>query len=172
MKNKNIFLVILGIMGINLISKANSSSYTKALNFIRDAEGGFYPNAYLDSGNVPTIGFGSTYNFDKKRPVAMTDKINESTAEKWLQMEANKNANEIKSLVKVPLTNNQISSLISFTYNVGLPAFKKSTILKLINSKADKNVIAKEFDRWIYDNGQIVKGLINRRNAEKKLFLS
>jgi lysozyme len=45
-------------------------------------------------------------------------------------------------------------------------------MLRLLNSGADKNTVAEQFDRWVYDNGVKVKGLINRRNAEKKLFLS
>ncbi|MFX5085304.1 lysozyme, partial [Acinetobacter baumannii] len=29
-----------------------------------------------------------------------------------------------------------------------------------------------QFDRWIFDNGKRINGLVNRRAAEKKLFLS
>ena len=34
------------------------------------------------------------------------------------------------------------------------------------------NIVANEFDRWVYDNGVKVQGLVNRRIAEKKLFLT
>ncbi|NCX34495.1 MAG: hypothetical protein EBX23_03875 [Proteobacteria bacterium] len=79
---------------------------------------------------------------------------------------------DIKKLVQVPLNNNQLNALISFVYNVGINAFKVSLMLRLLNSGADKNTVAAQFDRWVFDNGVKVKGLINRRNAEKKLFLS
>jgi lysozyme len=171
-QNKNILLIILGILGISAITKAASSTFSSALNFIKKAEGGLYLKAYLDSGSVPTIGWGSTYDFDKQRKVQMGDVITEEQAQRWLDMETSQNAQEIKKLVKVPLTNNMLNSLISFTYNVGLNAFRQSTMLRLLNSGADKNTVALQFDRWIYDNGVKVKGLINRRNAEKKLFLS
>jgi len=72
----------------------------------------------------------------------------------------------------VPLNNNELNALISFCYNVGLGAFKASSLLSLLNSGADKKIVADQFDRWVFDNGVKVKGLINRRNAEKKLFLS
>jgi lysozyme len=169
-QNKNILLIILGILGISAISKAGSLA--SALNFIKKAEGGLYLKAYLDSGGVPTIGFGSIYDFDKQRKVQMGDVITPEQAQRWLEMETSKNAEEIKRLVKVPLTNNMLNSLISFTYNVGINGFRQSTMLRLLNSGADKNIVAEQFDRWVYDNGVKVKGLINRRNAEKKLFLS
>jgi lysozyme len=169
-QNKNILLIILGIIGITAITKG--SGLTKALNFIKKAEGGLYLKAYLDSGFVPTIGYGSTYDFDKQRKVQMGDIITKEQAERWLQLVTNKDAAEIKNLVKVPLNNNELNALISFVYNVGINAFKASSLLRLLNSGTDKKLVADQFDRWVYDNGVKVKGLITRRNAEKKLFLS
>ena len=171
-QNKNILLIILGILGITAITKAAGAGLTSALNFIKKAEGGLYLKAYLDSGGVWTIGYGSTYDFDKQRKVQQGDIITEAQAQKWLEMETSQNAKDIKSLVKVPLNNNQLNALISFVYNVGINGFKKSTMLRLLNSGADKSTVSKEFDRWVFDNGIKVKGLFNRRNAEKKLFLS
>ncbi len=169
-QNKNILLIILGILGITAITKG--SGLTKALNFIKKAEGGLYLKAYLDSGSVPTIGYGSTYDFDKQRKVQMGDIITKEQAERWLQLVTSKDAAEIKNLVLVPLNNNELNSLISFVYNVGINAFKASSLLRLLNSGAEKKIVADQFDRWVYDNGVKVKGLIMRRNAEKKLFLS
>lgn len=169
-QQNKIILIILGILGITAITKA--TSLTSALSFIKKAEGGLYLKAYLDSGGVPTIGWGSTYDFDKQRKVQMGDIITEAQAQKWLDMETSQNAMDIKALVKVPLTNNQLNALISFVYNVGINGFKASSMLRLLNSGADKNTVAAQFDRWVYDNGVKVRGLINRRNAEKKLFLT
>ena len=169
-QNKNILLIILGILGISAITKA--TGLTKALNFIKKAEGGLYLEAYQDSGKVWTVGYGSTYDFDKQRKVQEGDIITKEQAERWLQITTSKDAEEIKNLVKVPLNNNELNALISFTYNVGLGAFKASSLLRLLNSGADKKIVADQFDRWVFDNGVKVKGLISRRNAEKKLFLS
>jgi lysozyme len=169
--NNLIILIVLGVLIATFKSKA-ASLYTSALNFIKIKEGGLYLNAYLDSGNVPTIGWGSTYDFDKQRKVLMGDVITQAQAQKWLEMETSSNANDIKKLVTVKINNNQLNALISFVYNVGINAFRTSTLLKLLNSGADKQIVANQFDRWIYDNGVKVQGLINRRIAEKKLFLS
>jgi lysozyme len=169
-QQNKIILLIFGILGITAITKGGSLS--NALNFIKKAEGGLYLKSYQDSGGVWTVGYGSTYDFDKQRKVQQGDIITEAQAQRWLEMETSQNAKDIKSLVKVPLNNNQLNALISFVYNVGINAFKKSTMLKLLNSGADKATVANQFDKWVFDNGVIVKGLINRRNAEKNLFLS
>ena len=73
---------------------------------------------------------------------------------------------------KSPITNNQLVALASFAYNEGSGALQGSTLLKLLNSGADKTSVAAQFDRWVYSKGSVNKGLINRRNAEKTLFLS
>jgi lysozyme len=169
-QQNKIIILILGILGITAISKAGT--LTNALNFIKKAEGGLYLKAYQDSGGVWTIGWGSTYDFDKQRKVQQGDVITEAQAQKWLDMETSQNAMDIKKLVTVPLNNNELNALISFVYNVGINGFKASSMLRLLNSGADKNTVAAQFDRWVFDNGVKVKGLINRRNAEKKLFLS
>ena len=169
-QQNKIILIILGILGITAITKA--SGLTKALNFIKKAEGGLYLKAYQDSGGVWTIGYGSTYDFDKQRKVQQGDIITAEQAQKWLEITTSKDAAEIKNLVLVPLNNNELNALISFVYNVGINAFKASSLLRLLNSGTDKKLVADQFDRWVYDNGVKVKGLISRRNAEKKLFLS
>jgi len=169
-QQNKIILIILGILGITAITKG--ASYSSALNFIKKAEGGLYLKAYRDSGNVPTIGWGSTYDFDKQRKVQMGDVITEEQAQRWLDMETSQNASDIKNLVKIKLTNNQFNALISLVYNIGINAFKNSTMLRLLNSGANINTVANQFDVWVYDNGVKVKGLINRRSAEKTLFLS
>ena len=170
-QNKNILYLTLGLMAIALTTKG-SSIYASALNFIKIKEGGLYLKAYQDSGAVWTIGWGSIYDFDKQRAVQKGDVITQAQAQKWLEMETSQNAIDLKNLIKVPINNNQLNALISLVYNIGINGFKASTMLKLLNSGADKQTVALQFDRWIYDNGVINKGLVNRRNAEKKLFLS
>ena len=171
-QSKNIIvLVVLGVLIATLKSKAGSL-YASALNFIKIKEGGLYLKAYQDSGGVYTIGWGSTYDFDKQRKVLPGDTITQTQAQKWLEMTTSQDANEIKKLVKPYLNKNELNALISFVYNVGINAFRNSTMLKLLNSGADRKTVANEFDRWVYDDGVKVQGLVNRRIAEKKLFLT
>ena len=131
--------------------------------------------AYQDSAGIWTIGYGSIYHYDLDRPVQPGDKINEETALKWLRNEIASKTAEIKKLIKVPVKVNQLDSLTSLAYNIGVNAFKKSTLLKLLNAGADKTAVANQFLRWnkARVNGKLieVKGLTNRRILEKELFL-
>lgn len=81
----------------------------------------------------------------------------------------------INALVRVRLTGNQFSAVVSLVMQIGLDAFKKSKMLKLLN-KGFTVGAASEFDLHIYDiddNGQRVISpfLIKHREFEKALFL-
>ena len=119
-----------------------------------------------------SVGYGSGYNWDAKRPVNKTDIIDKATAKRWLLLEAQDKYDFVMSKVRVPVTDNQLLALSSFTYNVGESAFAGSTLLKLLNNGTNKDVIAKQFDLWVNAGGSVNKGLVGRRKAEKQLFLS
>jgi len=119
-----------------------------------------------------SVGYGSGYNWDFKRPVIKTDVIDKETAKKWLLLEAQDKYDFVMSKVRVPVTNNQLLAMASFTYNVGEDAFAKSTLLRLLNEGQNKDIVAKQFDRWVYAGGKVSNGLKKRRIAEKQLFLS
>ena len=78
---------------------------------------------------------------------------------------------KIKKFIKVKLNDNQIASILSFVYNVGIGAFKKSTLLKKINENVEIEEIKKEFMKWIYANGEILDGLKTRRKKEFELYI-
>ena len=42
-------------------------------------------------------------------------------------------------------------------------------MLTLINQNS-MALAASQFDRWVYDNGKKIQGLVNRRSKEKELF--
>jgi len=167
-------LLILFMLRKKLAEKLTNTSFgalsDKIFNLIGGLES-FTPVAEWDFKQW-SIGYGSGYNWDKNRAVQKGDIIDKETAKRWLLIEAEKYYNKVKSLVKVPITDNQILALSSFAYNVGDGALANSTLLKLLNAGADKKTVAAQFDRWIYAGGVVLKGLKNRRTAEKKLFLS
>jgi lysozyme len=126
--------------------------------------------AYQDQAGVWTIGFGSTYNIDENRPVREGDTITEATALRWLKTITADLQAEIKALVKVPVTQNQIDSLTSLAYNIGRTAFKNSTLLRKLNTNAPKTAVGEQFMRWVFVKGVINQGLVNRRLKERDLF--
>jgi len=127
--------------------------------------------AYKDQAGVWTIGFGSTFNIDENRPVREGDTITEATALRWLKTITADLQAEIKALVKVPVTQNQLDSLTSLAYNIGRTAFKNSTLLKILNSGKPKIEVADQFLRWNKVKGVVNQGLVNRREKERELFL-
>ena len=128
--------------------------------------------AYLDSANVPTIGYGSTRNPFTGEPVKMGDRISKATALQWLQKEIEQRTAAIKKLVKVPINANQLAALTSLAYNIGLGAFQRSTLLRLLNSNAPKIQVADQFLRWNKAGGKVLPGLVKRRELERDLYLS
>jgi lysozyme len=75
----------------------------------------------------------------------------------------------VNEFVKVPLTDYQYAALVSFVFNIGVNAFAGSTLLRLLNQGAYIHV-PEQMKRWIYDNGEIVQGLINRRDKEIEMW--
>ena len=146
------------------------STTSKAASIIAIFEGKKL-KAYRDQGGVLTIGFGSTYNIDENRKVKEGDVIDDATALRWLKtITANLQA-DIKKIVTVPVTQNQLDSLTSLAYNIGPEAFKDSTLLKLLNSGAPKIQVADQFTRWNKVKKVVNEGLVNRRAKERELFL-
>jgi lysozyme len=127
--------------------------------------------SYKDQGGVWTIGFGSTYNIDEKRPVKEGDTITEATALRWLKtITADLQAN-IKKLILVPVTQNQLDSLTSLAYNIGPTAFAESTLLEMLNAGKPKIQVADQFLRWNKVKKVVNQGLVNRRIKERELFI-
>ena len=125
---------------------------------------------YLDSKGVPTIGIGSTF-YENGTKVKMTDKkISVARAYELAGKVLEDFTKSIAKEIKVELKQNQVDALISFTYNIGVGAFKRSTCLRKLNNKDYKGA-ADAMLLFNKVNGVINKGLVNRRDRERKLFL-
>lgn len=93
-----------------------------------------------------------------------------SEAKTLMDQDLDKFENYVNGAVKVPLTQNQFDTIVSFSYNVGTGALGGSTLLKKLNSgKYDE--VPRELMRWTRSGGRHWKGLVNRRKAEAELWL-
>jgi len=128
---------------------------------------GFRAKAYLDTGGVWTVGYGTT-KIDGK-PVEAGQTATERQAQEWLEQDMAWAQTAVNKLVKVKLTQNMFDALVSFVYNIGENAFARSTLLQLLNS-GQYEPASQQFDRWVYDNKKLIKGLVTRRLEEKRLF--
>lgn len=136
------------------------------IKFLQDEEG-FRAKAYLDGGGVPTIGYGTTVINGK--PVEMGMTCTQQEAELWMQAHLAKVQTCVNQGVRVPLKQDQFDMLCSFVYNLGENAFLKSTLLCKLNT-GDYVGAGAQFDRWVYDNGKVVNGLVGRRRRERSNF--
>lgn len=135
----------------------------KDVELIKESEG-LRLEAYLPTPNdVWTIGYGHTKTAKKGM------KITNAGAEALLLHDLAWVETAIDTHVKVPLNQNQYDALASFIYNVGATAFKKSTMLKLLN-KGDYQGAADQFPRWNKQKGKVLNGLTARRKKEQTLF--
>lgn len=125
--------------------------------------------AYLDSAGIATIGFG-TIKYPNGNKVKLGDKITKAQAKQYKLHDLKEFESTVNTSVKVPLTQNQYDALVSLSYNIGSSAFKNSTLLKKLNS-GDYKGAAEQFLAWIKAGGKKVQGLVNRREAERNLFL-
>lgn len=130
---------------------------------------GFRSKPYKCPAGIWTIGYGSTFYINGEKVSQHDSEISETFASELLENVVNDFAIKIDRLIKVSLNQNQFDALVSFTYNVGIGAFSKSTLLKKLNN-ADFDGASKEFKRWNKANGKVLNGLVNRRNDESKLF--
>lgn len=120
--------------------------------------------AYQDVAGVWTIAFGHTNN------VVPHMIVDQQEADEMLKDDLKGFVNGVNGLVSVELNNNQFDSLVSFAFNCGLGALKRSQLLDYVNDK-DFTRAGNEFLKWNHAGGKVVQGLTNRRKAERELFL-
>ena len=79
-------------------------------------------------------------------------------------------AEEAVNACGVELEQNEFDALVSFVYNLGVGAFQRSTLLKLLKS-GNKIAASGEFPKWSMAGGKEVPGILKRRHAEQDCFL-
>lgn len=75
----------------------------------------------------------------------------------------------VNGCVTEEITQEEFDACVSLCYNIGCDAFRKSTLVKLLNA-GDHDGAAEQFPRWNKQAGMELAGLTRRREAEKELF--
>ena len=142
------------------------------LDLIKRFEG-FRSKPYRDAVGVPTIGYGLTHYIDGRKVTMHDHSMSEETASFMLEMQVNQIYGQaVNAYVQVPITQNQFDALVSFAYNLGSNALRKSTLLHRINEGAEDKLIANEFMKWTHAGHHVLKGLVARRDAEDALYFA
>ena len=150
-----------------MIRPSVASLYLSAAVLVGIAlEEGYSSKAIIPvSGDVPTIGFGTTTG------VKRGDVITPERALMRLLTDADKFSRGVKGCAGVPLYQHEFDAFVSLSYNIGVGAFCSSTLVKKLHLY-DYEGACKEILRWDKFKGAPLKGLTNRRQREYKLCIN
>jgi lysozyme len=124
--------------------------------------------AYRDGGGVPTIGWGHTAG------VKMGQTITREQADAFLRADVV----EAEALVNkhAPgLPQAAFDALADFVFNLGPQALHNpktgapTGVMRALLAK-DYKEVPRQLGRWIFDNGEIQRGLVIRRDAQATLW--
>lgn len=151
----------------------------ESLDLIKSFEGYLRPlgdgsdrvKPYLCPARVWTVGYGSTF-YENRRKVASHDTpITRARALELLAFEIERICEPgVDKAVTVGLHALSRGALVSFAFNCGVGALKKSTLIKRVNAKRWADV-PKELAKWRMGGGRVLPGLTRRRAAEATMFL-
>jgi lysozyme len=119
--------------------------------------------AYKCAAGVWTIGYGST------KGVNEGDTITQEGADKLLTEEMHEYEGYINDMVTVDLKQNEFDALVSWVFNLGPSNLSSSTLLNRLNNKMFDDV-PNQIKRWNKAGGEVLQGLVRRREAEALLF--
>ncbi|MEO0399793.1 MAG: lysozyme [Pseudomonadota bacterium] len=125
--------------------------------------------SYEDIAGVWTIGYGHT------ETAGPGQRITDAEAEQLLRQDLGPREQSVSRLTNVPLNQNEFDALVSFVYNVGSDAYRRSTARRRLN--AGDRIGAAEALTW-FNKATVggvlvpVTGLTRRRAAERALFLT
>lgn len=97
--------------------------------------------------------------------------LTDEQIDELVRQDTKKAEQAVEKHVNVPLTPPQRDALISFAFNIGEEQFRTAGAIKALN-RGDTEEFLRRHAQWRKSSGQVVQGLINRRQAEAELFRS
>ena len=125
------------------------------------------------TAKVDTIGTGRPITWcygETKGGAKVGDKFTPKQCEEMLKKRLPEYANAIDPCIQVPISDKTRAAFISFAYNVGSAGFCRSSVVKKLNA-GDARGACDSMLQWNRAQGRFVKGLDNRRRAERKVCL-
>lgn len=130
--------------------------------------------AYPDpgTGGEPwTIGIGSTTD-ENGKPVKPGDVWTRERAVARFRAHLEEFGEGVdRAIGDAPTTPEQKAAMTSLAYNIGLPAFARSTVLRR-HKAGTYETAAQAFAMWKKAGGRVMQGLVNRRADEARLYRS
>jgi lysozyme len=114
-----------------------------------------------------TIGYGHTDAAKHELKIQKGLRISESKALAILDVDLDECEAAVNKLVTVKLTQGQFDALTSFAFNCGTGNLKK--LIAPLN-RGDYDACRRKFDEFTRSKGQVLRGLVRRRDAEQALW--
>lgn len=156
--------------GGNVNGTAGTKASKNIIYYVKGIEG-YAPYHYYDSVGVKTLGYGMT----GKELNGVSVPLSETSATHYL-------VNNFNRLYYVPVLNilkakgvanmlqREVDAFASFAYNCGVDGFKGSQLLAKYVAGERGESIHNELKKWVHGNGQVLPGLVRRREEEWKIF--
>ena len=119
--------------------------------------------AYRCSADVLTIGYGHTQGVNEG------DSCTQDEAEELLVKDLEEFEFYVNDIFEQELNQNQFDALVAWTFNLGPTNLRSSTLLKKLN-EGDFEDAPRQIRRWNKAAGEVLDGLVRRREAEALLF--
>lgn len=147
----------IGPRGIALIKQFEGCAKRRS-----DGQIAAYPDPGT-GGDPWTIGWGAT-----GRGIGPGTVWSQEQCDARLEADLVRYAKDVdRALGDAPTSQSQFDAMVSFHYNTG--AIGKATLTRK-HKAGDYAGAAREFDRWCYAGGRVMKGLVRRRAAESALY--
>jgi len=175
-----------------------SDAFRRGMDLIKQFEG-FEANMYLDSVRVPTIGWGFTdvalravrndprvanLAFFRTYNGQLTRGMTISRADADVILDVMVETIYMRAVLSTStgvgganITPYMVMALTSFTFNLGAGNLQRSTLRRLTNEctaatpASTYATISAQFMQWTKAGGEVLRGLVRRRQAEKCLFV-
>jgi len=118
--------------------------------------------AYADGGGVWTICDGRT------KGVYQGMRATTAQCREWLAQDIEEHSRGMRACATRQFAPEAEAAMLSLTFNIGVAGFCGSSALRRHNA-GDDEAACDLIRLWNKDNGQVVRGLVNRRDAEAKL---
>ena len=138
--------------------------HREAIDLIKRSEG-CRLTAYKCPAGIWTIGYGDTGPHVVEGLVWTQDQ-----ADSHLAARLDEFAHDVDISLTRKATSNQFGAMVSLAYNIGISAFRRSSVLRQHNS-GKITAAANAFLMWSKGGGQVLPGLVTRRAAERALYL-
>lgn len=162
--------IIKDTQGGNVNGTAGTKASKNIIYYVKGIEG-YAPYVYRDEVGVRTLGYGMTGS----ELSGVSVPLSETSATHYL-------VNNFNRLYYVPVLNilkakgvtnmlqREVDAFASFAYNCGVDGFKGSQLLAKYVAGERGESIHNEFKKWVHGGGQVLPGLVRRREEEWKIF--